>query len=169
MPANNLPALSVFTFDNLMAAMVELFEEAAPSLKNYTKPDGDDELLFLLFTDQEFLTDWIVNSIEENYDEIVESFRNTLKDKELEEKIISYFKLLKSIHNQVDNLYTVLLVSEDSMLGFTKEKHLEQEAVKKIQNSVDWEKLTEEYKEELNKIELNFPNINFVGTWYTPY
>lgn len=169
MPANNLPSLSVFTFDNLMSAMVELFEEAAPSLKKYTQPDGDDELLFQLFTDQEFLTDWIVNSIEENYDEIVESFRNTLEDKALEEEIISYFKLLKSIHDQVDDLYTVLLVSEDSMLDFTKEKHLEQEAVQKIQNAVDWEKLTEEYKEELNKIELDFPNINFVGTWYTPY
>lgn len=169
MPATNVPSLKAFTFDNLIAAMAELFEEAAPLLKNYAKPDGDDELLYQLFADKAFLTDWIINSIEENYDVVVESFRNTVKeDPALDEKIISYFYLFKSIHDQVDDLYSILLVSENDLLEFTKEKHLQDESVKKIENVVDWDKLTEQYKEELHKVELNFPNINFTGTWYTP-
>lgn len=150
----------IYTFEAIVAQLAEVFAGLATA--TYLKPHNKE--LFESLADKEFLEDWLINSLDENMDEIIEGFRNSVDDEVEDNKIQEYLKMMNELRIETD-LFAIVFVHSDSDEDYMREKYKDNTDIQNIQNHIDWEGLADEEFEDWDAIGLNYPAIGFTGTW----
>lgn len=151
----------IYTFEDITTELVEIFAGVASA--TYLKPQNQE--LFELLADKEFLDDWLINSLDENIADIISDLANTVDDKEADSKIQSYLKMLANLRSQTE-LYHLTFVHEDSTVDYVSRPYEQNQGVQDLYDWIDWDGYAEQKFSDCETVELNYPEIGFSGTWY---
>lgn len=157
----NIEIPLVYTFEAIASELAIQFKEFKNA--NFKKPELKD--LFQSLSDKEFLKKWLVENLDNNFDEIIDQFSDATDFEDENKCINEYLNLLSELRIKT-GLYDMRFIADENREQYVREKHAENLQSNGSQNFIDWKQMVINEFIDYEEIYVEYPLVGFYGWIY---